>query len=131
MVAELVDWRLARYLFNKQPDDAVRLRVSQSNGRPLVWLDRDHNPSLPTGWTAFTADGEEYEGNFVKIALNVARRPGTKTNDLHALLRGWFGPSAGQRGTDHCVELRQGGQGWQMQPARDAQDEEASADGTA
>ncbi len=108
----------------------MRLRVSQSNGRPLVWLDRDRNPTLPTGWTRFTADGEEYEGNFVKIALNVARRSGSKTNDLHALLRGWFGPSAGQPGTEHYVELRQTGKGWQMQPAREAEATEATADTT-
>jgi hypothetical protein len=126
MVAELVDWRLARYLFTRQPENFVRLQVSQANGRPLLWLDRDHNPQVPTGWTRFTADGKEYEGNFVKIALNVARRPGSKTNELHALLRNWFGPSAGQPGTDHYVELRQTGKGWTLQPARDAETDEAT-----
>ena len=70
MVAELVDWRLARYLFTKRAEDtAVRLRVSQSNGRPLVWLDRERNFGLPTGQTRFTAEGDEYVGHFVKIAI--------------------------------------------------------------
>lgn len=119
MVAELVDWRLARYLFTKQGEGAgSRLRVGQANGRPLVWLDRERNPGLPTGETRFTADGEEYVGNFVKIALNVARRPGSRANDLHGLLRRWFGEAAGQPGTDHYVELRRTATGWRLGPGR-------------
>jgi superfamily II DNA or RNA helicase/diadenosine tetraphosphate (Ap4A) HIT family hydrolase len=130
MAAELVDWRLARYLFTKQPENVVRLRVSQSNGRPLVWLDREHNALVPTGWTRFTADGDEYEGNFVKIALNVARRPDSRNNALHALLRSWFGPSAGQPGTDHYVELHQSDKGWTLRPAQDMETDAADADTT-
>lgn len=119
LAGELVDWRLARYLFTKQPEvtAATRLRVGQTDGRPLVWLDRDHHPGLPVGETSFTADGDEYVGRFVKIALNVARRSGSTDNDLHALLRGWFGPSAGQPGTDHYVELTAAPDGWVLRPA--------------
>ncbi len=113
MVAELVDWRLARYLFTKRGEGAgSRVRVGQANGRPLVWLDREHNPGLPTGETRFTADGEEYVGNFVKIALNVARRLGSRANDLRALLRRWFGEEAASPGpttTSSCDALRPGG----------------------
>jgi hypothetical protein len=119
MVAELVDWRMARYLFTKQGEGAeARLRVGQANGRPLVWLDRERNPGLPTGETRFTADGEDYVGNFVKIALNVARRPGSRANDLHGLLRRWFGETAGRPGTDHYVELRRTAAGWRLSPGR-------------
>jgi len=120
-VAELVDWRLARYLFTKQPEErgGYRLRVSQSNGRPLLWLQRERNPGLPSGETRFIADGEEYIGNLVKIALNVARRTGSSTNDLHELLRRWFGDGAGQPGSDHYVELRRVGAGWELRPVRD------------
>ena len=56
---------------------ALRLRVGQTEGRPLVWLDRDRLPGLPAGETAFTADGDEYVGRFVKVALNVARHRGS------------------------------------------------------
>jgi superfamily II DNA or RNA helicase/diadenosine tetraphosphate (Ap4A) HIT family hydrolase/HKD family nuclease len=128
MVAELVDWRLARYLFNKQPEDtsAVRLRVSQSNGRPLVWLERERNPGLPEGRVEFIADGDHYVGNFVKIALNRAHRRGSATNDLHALLRTWFGESAGLPGTEQYVELRRDKEGWELKPVRHESAKEAA-----
>ena len=129
MVGELVDWRLARYLFTKGHvgRDAVRLRVGQSDGRPLVWLDRDRHPSIHTGETRFTGDGEEFVGRFMKIALNAARRPGTRENALQGLLRHWFGASAGQPGTDHYVELRQSPGGWALRPADDGDAGGASA----
>ncbi len=63
------------------------------------------------------ADGDEYTGRFVNIALNVARRPGSTSNDLHALLQRWFGPSAGQPGTDHHVDLVKTSSGWRLEPA--------------
>jgi superfamily II DNA or RNA helicase/HKD family nuclease len=119
MVAELVDWRLARHLLTRAVDGnrtSFRLRVSQSNGRPLLWLDRDRNEGLPEGEVGFIADGNEYTGNFVKIALNVARRTGSGSNDLHELLRRWFGTAAGQPGTEHWVELERTASGWVMRP---------------
>lgn len=115
LVSEIVDWRLARYLFTR--GTSARLRVGQTNGRPLLWLDRDRNPGLPTGESRFTADGEVYVGRFVKVALNLARRRGSTSNDLHALLQRWFGASAGQRGTDHYVDLVKIGSGWLLEPA--------------
>ena len=114
LVAELVDWRLARFLFGRA--NSARLRVGQANGLPLVWLDRERNPGLPMGETRFLADGDEYTGRFMKIALNVARRPGSTSNDLHALLQRWFGPSAGQPGTDHYVDLVKSSSGLVLQP---------------
>ncbi|HEX4865080.1 MAG TPA: hypothetical protein VFV02_13500 [Acidimicrobiales bacterium] len=132
MVAELVDWRLGRYLFSKGAEStpAMRLRVSQSNSRPLVWLDRARYADLPTGETPFVADGEEFVGHFVKIALNVARRAGSRANDLHDLLRGWFGSSAGQPGTEHYVELRRLPDRWLLQPSHDDLDHDQAAGGT-
>lgn len=82
-----------------------------------MWLERERNPGVPTGEARFLADGDEYTGRFVKIALNVARRPGSTSNDLHALLQRWFGPSAGQPGTDHYVDLVKGASGLVMRPA--------------
>ena len=49
---------------------AAVCRVSHNQAGPLVFLDRARNPDLPTGATTFLANGEEYTGRFVKIALN-------------------------------------------------------------
>jgi hypothetical protein len=78
MVEELAGYRLARYLFTKSSplEAAFRLKVIQARGRPILMLNRDHNPQLPEGETPFTADGVVYTGNFAKIALNVAHRAG-------------------------------------------------------
>jgi superfamily II DNA or RNA helicase/diadenosine tetraphosphate (Ap4A) HIT family hydrolase len=119
MVAELVEYRLARYLFTKAAGagDAMVCRVSQASGRPILFLDRARYPRLPTGPTSFWADGEEYVGDFVKIALNVARRAGGTENELPALLRRWFGADAGARGTSHQVLVRRSGDRLVLHPA--------------
>jgi hypothetical protein len=118
MVEELVDYRLGRYLFTKSSpaEAAFRLRVIQAGGRPILMLNRDLHPQLPSGETQFSADGVLYTGNFVKIALNVARRSGQSGNVLADLLRSWFGPDAGQPGTGHYVELLPGDRQWTMRP---------------
>jgi hypothetical protein len=119
MVEELVDYRLARYLFAKQTspmEAAFRLKVIQATGRPILMLDRDRNPGLPEGEASFTADGVVYTGNFVKIALNLAYQHGRPGNVLPELLRSWFGPEAGQPGTAHYVEMVPGKPYWQMRP---------------
>ena len=43
MVEELVDYRLARYLFTKASplEEAFRLKVIQAHGRPILMLNRD------------------------------------------------------------------------------------------
>ena len=119
MVEELVDYRLARYLFTKRSplEEAFRLKVIQAHGRPILMLDRDRSPQLPEGETPFTANGVVYTGNFAKIALNVARRAGQPGNVLADLLRSWFGTDAGQPGTVQYVELVRGEPHWQMPPA--------------
>ncbi len=119
MVGELVDYRLARYLFTKRSplEEAFRLKVIQARGRPILMLDRDHSPQLPEGETPFTANGVVYTGNFAKIALNVAHRAGQPGNVLADLLRSWFGTDAGQPGTVQYVELVRGEPHWQMRPA--------------
>jgi hypothetical protein len=122
MVEELVDYRLARYLFTKASrlEEGFRLKVIQASGRPILMLDRDHNRELPEGETAFVADGVIYTGNFAKIALNVAHRAGQQSNVLADLLHSWFGAGAGQPGTVQYVELVPGEQHWHMRPASPA-----------
>ncbi len=118
MVAEMVEFRLARHLAGKTTRGAgeIILRVGQTNGRPLVWLDRPHNPQIPQGDTEFLANNRPYIGNFAKIALNTAFPPGERTNGLHSLLRRWFGPLAGHAGTSHHVVLRRVDSHWEMTP---------------
>jgi len=118
LVEEVIDYRLARYLFTKgsQLENAARLKVIQAQGRPIVMLDRGQNPQLPTGEARFIADGVVYTGNFAKIAMNVAHRAGQPDNALGDLLRSWFGADAGQPGTTHYVELLPGEPHLQMQP---------------
>jgi superfamily II DNA or RNA helicase/diadenosine tetraphosphate (Ap4A) HIT family hydrolase/HKD family nuclease len=129
MVEELVDYRLARYLFTKSSplEEAIRLKVIQARGRPILMLDRDHNPQLPEGETLFIADGVSYSGNFAKIALNVAHRAGHPGSVLADLLWSWFGASAGQPGSVQYVELVPGKPHWQMRPASPAATRDESA----
>jgi hypothetical protein len=110
MAAELVEYRLARYLAGKEAPTGPTtwtLRVSHTEGRPLIFLNREANAGLPEGEISFIADGREYVGRFMRVAMNVAEIPGQSGNALHALLRGWFGPSAGHPGTRHEVVLEE------------------------
>jgi superfamily II DNA or RNA helicase/diadenosine tetraphosphate (Ap4A) HIT family hydrolase/HKD family nuclease len=118
LVAEIVEWRLAEYLLRDNPAStgSIRCAVSHTDGRPIIRIDRTKHPELPEGWTDVIADGEILSANFVKVAINMAERPGEQGNALHSLLRGWFGPSAGHPGTKHSVLLRQTSEGWEIQP---------------
>lgn len=120
LVAELVEYRLARYLAGKDldnshtADEPMICRVGHASGRPIVWLNRRQNHSMPVGTVQFAADGNTYDGDFRKEALKVARLPGVDGNALHSLLRGWFGPSAGHPGTLHKVIIESNANGLVM-----------------
>jgi superfamily II DNA or RNA helicase/diadenosine tetraphosphate (Ap4A) HIT family hydrolase/HKD family nuclease/SOS-response transcriptional repressor LexA len=118
MAAEIVEYRLSRYLTGQesQSEDAWTLKVSHADGRPILFLNRERNVGLPEGKVSFVANGREYVGHFVKVAMNVAELPGQAGNALHALLRGWFGPSAGHPGTHHQVVFQRTGEGLSMRP---------------
>jgi hypothetical protein len=120
LIRELVEWRLADYLrraIGATTDTDFVCKIIQSGGQPLIKLpDRDRAPALPEGWTAVQIDGAMHEANFVKIAINVVRLPGADANLLPEIVRGWFGPDAGQRGTDFRVRIRKVGSGWIMEP---------------
>jgi hypothetical protein len=92
--------------------------VSHAGGRPILFFDRSHNPELPTGSVdVVTADGHAYEFDFVKVAVNVARRGGEPGNRLPELLRSWFGDDAGHAGTGHRVQLTNDPDGtWRLRP---------------
>jgi superfamily II DNA or RNA helicase/diadenosine tetraphosphate (Ap4A) HIT family hydrolase/HKD family nuclease len=130
MIDELVDYRLARYLFTKRgaSGSAARLKVIQAQGRPILMLDREHNPPLPEGEASFVADDIIYTGRFVKIALNVAHEDGDSRNVLPDVLRSWFGSDAGQPGTAQYVELVPGHPHWRMRPASPVTDSDKPAE---
>jgi len=123
MVRELCEWRLAEYLDRSVESelstaDRFICRVNHAGGRPIIHpLDRERTPGIPVGWTPVIADGERYEANFVKIAVNVMRRPGSTDNVLARVLRGWFGEDAGLPGTRYVVSFERTDDGWVMAPA--------------
>lgn len=107
LVRELVDWRLAEYL-QRQPEteDAIVCKVSHAGGRPILFLpDRAARPDIPEGSTPILIDGQPYEAQFARIAVNVIRAPGSTRNELPGLLRSWFGPDAGRPGTSFHVRF--------------------------
>ena len=119
LVREIVDWRLAEYSERNAgaPGDRFVCKVSHANKRPILFLpDRARHPGLPSGWTDVSIDGEPYEANFVKVALNVVRRKGSDANELPSILRRWFGPNAGLPGTDFRVALDRSGIGYVLVP---------------
>ncbi|MFZ0427787.1 MAG: DUF3427 domain-containing protein, partial [Acidobacteriota bacterium] len=126
MVRELVEWRLAEYLDrNKSAPGAggFLAHVRHAGGRPIIFLpDRSRHEGVPFGETPLLVDGTEYEGRFVKVALNVVTAPGSDRNVLPQLLRTWFGPDAGLPGTNHTVGFSPTGAGWEMMPAREQRD---------
>ncbi len=117
LVAELAEYRLARYLAQAEADaNVISLRVSQTNGRPIIFLDRDRHPRTPEGRTEVVADGRRLTLKFVKIAVNVAHEGDSATNVLPDLLRSWFGEAAGQPGSEHRVVLKRVQRTWSLAP---------------
>ena len=101
LTREVCEWRVGQYLERLGQSPRFVCTVSQANSRPILFLpDRDQNPGIPSGWTHVDTPDGPLELNFVKIAVNVARRRGEEGNVLPDLLRRWFGPNAGQPGRD-------------------------------
>ncbi len=115
LTSEIADWCLARCLDRSR--GLVGKVIQNSGGKPIVKLDDKRRDSLPHGPTRLQADGVEYQADFVKIALNVMRPLGGGDNVLPAVLRGWFGPNAGQSGARHQVVFENRGGVWEMSAA--------------
>jgi superfamily II DNA or RNA helicase/HKD family nuclease/diadenosine tetraphosphate (Ap4A) HIT family hydrolase len=119
LVREIADWRLAEYLRRSGAEEAEKVicNVSHANKRPILFLpDRSLHPGLPSGWVEVRIDGEVYEANFVKVALNVVRRKGSTNNELAGILRRWFGPNAGLPGTGFRVAIERDAEGYTLKP---------------
>jgi superfamily II DNA or RNA helicase/HKD family nuclease len=121
LVRELAEFRLAEYLMRPSlgGGEGVRFqcRVSHSSGNPIIRLpDRGRVAEIPEGWVEVHANEETLQANFVKIAVNVMRRPGGEENVLPDVLRSWFGTDAGQPGTRHQVQFSKVDGRWRLQP---------------
>lgn len=119
LTREITEWRLAEYFDRSAPiaDGQYVIKVNQASGSPILMpLDREANPGLPEGWTVFIANGQRYRGNFVKVALNTAKKEGGDRNELPSILRQWFGPDAGAPGTRHQVQLAREEDLWTLKP---------------
>jgi hypothetical protein len=107
MVREIVDWRMAEYLRRDSrtlTEESFDCKVSHSGPNPILFLpDRELHAGIPSGSTPVEFNGEWYQANFVKIALNVVQKEGSDNNVLPEILYGWFGPDAGRPGTDFHV----------------------------
>ena len=117
MAREIVEWRLARYLQRTEPSgEGIVCPVKQSNGRPIIFIDREQHPELPLGMSPVRIDSAAHEADFVKIAVNVIRKKGEDSNVLPGIMRSWFGPDAGQPGTNHQVAFDHTAEGWALRP---------------
>jgi superfamily II DNA or RNA helicase/diadenosine tetraphosphate (Ap4A) HIT family hydrolase/HKD family nuclease len=117
LIREIVEWRLAEY-FERSTRDVSRqftLKVSHAADNPMLFLpDRLTHPELPEGWTDVRINGEILQANFVKIALNVVRRPNGSENELPGILKSWFGEDVGKPGTRHQVTLKRQNDEWSL-----------------
>jgi superfamily II DNA or RNA helicase len=121
LVRELVDWRMAvhsRRVRSQSEAERIVCKVIQSNGNPILFLPpRERMAGIPQGEVDVVADGETYQANFVKIAVNVLHQADDHSNHLPGLLRKWFGPDAGQPGTAFMVAFTRKGDIYQLAPA--------------
>jgi superfamily II DNA or RNA helicase len=111
LVQEIVDWRLADYLdrirFSSVEGEVIVCKVSHANKRPILFLpDRNKHPNIPFGWTDVLVEGDRYEANFVKVAVNVIRKKGQTKNELPTILKKWYGFRVGLPGTNFRAVFR-------------------------
>jgi superfamily II DNA or RNA helicase/diadenosine tetraphosphate (Ap4A) HIT family hydrolase len=125
LVREIAEWRLAVYLRRVGGEagaDRIVCKVSHAGGKPILFYapGRDKVGGIPEGWREVMINGEPFQANFVKIAVNVVTRPGSSQNVLPDILRDWFGPSAGEPGTaQHVIFQRTEGGGYTLSPLGD------------
>ncbi|QDG52099.1 HIT domain-containing protein [Persicimonas caeni] len=122
MTRELVEYRLTKYRERydeaAQETGAFRAKLISNKRDPILKLpSRKKHPDIPRGETTVALpDGQKWRFRFVKIAVNVAHPVGANKNRLPDLLRTWFGPAAGEPGTEFRVEFRPTKDGWRIEP---------------
>ena len=116
LLRELVDWRLAEYLDRGKEQVGNRCRIISSGGRPIIKLpSRTVVANLPSDWVSVEIDEKTYAAKFAQQYINVVRETQESTeNILGDILRSWYGPTVGQRGTRFEVQLVQEPDGWHL-----------------
>lgn len=116
LLRELVDWRLAEYLDRGKEQVGYRCRIISSGGRPIIKLpSRTVVANLPIDWVLVEIDEKTYAAKFAQQYINVVRETQESTeNILGDILRSWYGPTVGQRGTRFEVQLVQEPDGWHL-----------------
>jgi superfamily II DNA or RNA helicase/diadenosine tetraphosphate (Ap4A) HIT family hydrolase len=117
---EMVEWRVAEYLTRPTHEETkFTCKAFHSNRCPILKLPpRETVSGLPFGPTKIIIEDEEYEADFVQIAINVIRKYGSNENKISNILRGWFGPDAGLPGTNFQVLVESFGDGYRMSPVK-------------
>jgi hypothetical protein len=124
MTQELIDCRLLSYerRFSTEELDESSMeftaKLSHTGGKPILFIDRKTFPHVPHGTVEVVVDGQSYYADFVKIAVNVMRKPAERGNVLPEVMRSLFGPHAGLPGTDFHVRFRKEGDHWEMMPEK-------------
>jgi hypothetical protein len=115
LLREILDWRLAQYLSRGQLTDVVCSVSRNSSGNPILFLPSSGG-GLPKGPLDVLVDGRPMQAVIAKIAVNVVRAPGSSTNELPEMLRGWFGKEAGAPGRGDRVRFHQDADTIVMEP---------------
>ncbi|MDB4958194.1 MAG: ATP-dependent helicase YejH [Myxococcales bacterium] len=120
---ELVDYRLAQYRDRKRQDQPTSegfvCKVTWNKRDPIVKLPPRDRATIPEGETDVRLpDGAVWQFRFAKEFCNVARPAGTSNNQLPDLLRGWFGPRAGQPGTAFQIRFHASPNGLWVEPVQ-------------
>ena len=116
LVRELVEWRLAEYLDRSGEQVGHRCRIIMSGKNPIIKLpSRTSVANIPIEWVSVQIDGKAYVAKFAQEYINVVRETQeSRVNILGDILRGWYGPTVGQRGTRFEVQLVEDADGWHL-----------------
>lgn len=78
---------------------------------------REKQDGVPTGEVEVEVDAETFLFRFVKVAVNVATRPGETENLLPEILTRMFGEKAAASGTRQFVLFEETATGWRLRKA--------------
>src|SRR5262249_44832300 len=122
LLREILDWRLAQYLDQKDSLVAtadIVCRVDRNGDLPILLLPNTAATlRLEQGPVPIRIDDETFEALIEKITISVVRAPGENINLLPQILRRWFGDEAGQPGRSDRIRLKRAQSGLEMETLR-------------